>query len=429
MKTKFVKKSIEKGQVLVLVVLIMFALIAMVALILDGGDIMSNRRTAQAAADSGALAGAQTICMGNPDPVGVAESYAVRNGANTAVATQNGKEISVAASVENASFFAKIFNEDTLVANADATAGCFYPSVAKRVLPISFFYESPPVNAKDTICKTDGSCNLVNWDFDELMTDLSTIPVVNESTGVANHPLDNIYVISTSIKVCEKDVTGAIVCYDMSLNAGGGARSFIDLTAIKDPPANLSNIIQDGVDEPLHTPAWVNVQGAVNADVYNDTNYFGFDEIAGYEDLEARLFFVPVYDQFCENDPQLNCSTDPKDIFDYLVNTNQPSYRLVGFAPFVVTGVTKNSVCTFGEAIPFDPMDGVWELGSGTITFKKNEQPCPGWATLKVQLESLGEDISKDAIEGYFVDDFPADQFLWGTDGVDVGVYLISLSD
>jgi hypothetical protein len=76
-------------------------------------------------------------------------------------------------------------------------------------------------------------------------------------------------------------------------------------------------------------------------------------------------------------------------------------------------------------------------LGTYTIEIKNNAEQCPGYAVYKAELEAYNEgkppqdqiEISKDAIEGYFVDDFPADQYLWGTEGVDVGVYLISLSD
>jgi len=433
MKNKIMKKSFEKGQVLIFVVLVIFALIAMVALILDGGDIMSNRRTAQAAADSGALAGAQHICMGKPNPIGAAESYALTNGANIAFVSRNGQEITVNATVENESFFAKIFNEDNLIASADATAGCYYPSIATRVLPISFYYGSPPVKADEIDCKEDDSCEIVNWNFEELMTDLRTTPVVDVGSMTANQPFDDIYVISNSIKVCEKDYTGAIVCSDMSVTAGGGARTFIDLTVLKAPPANLKDIIEDGLDDPIHLPAWVNVQDGVNTDVYNPSIYEDFDGILGYEDVEARLFFVPVYDIFCEEDPELNCSTNLNDHFEYLVNEIQPSYRLVGFAPFVVTGVTKNEVCSFGEFIP----EGTWNLGSYSVEIKKNFEQCPGYAVYKAQLDAYNEgkppqdqmDVSKDAIEGYFVDNIPADQYVWGTGGVDVGIYLISLSN
>ena len=53
MKRYSFMKKLEKGQVIPLVVLMLFAIIGMIALILDGGGLMSNRRTAQAAADAG----------------------------------------------------------------------------------------------------------------------------------------------------------------------------------------------------------------------------------------------------------------------------------------------------------------------------------------------------------------------------------------
>jgi len=426
MKKNLSSYRLEKGQVLPLVVLMMFVIIGMVALLLDGGAIMSNRRTAQAAADAGALAGAQQICEGatGPEAIAVAKNFAQgKNDATFAEATilASGLEIKVATEVERTSFFAKIFGEDNLMASAEATAGCFYPSNAIRVLPLAFYYGGAPLGADATDCTEDNSCNLVNRDFEELMEELTDTEMVEN--GIVNYPLDDIYIISDSIKVCEKDA-GVFYCSDMQVNAGGGARTFIDLTKIKDPPANLSNIIQDGVDEPLRTPSWVNVQGAVNADVYNDTNYENFDPIPDYETLEARLFYVPVFDQFCEEDPENTCSTDTRDIFDYLVNENQASYRLIGFAPFVVTGVTKNNTCTFGDSIPV----GTWKLGGVDITIKNNAEPCPGYAALKIDLEADGETISKDSIEGYFVSDLLTDQYLWGTEGVDTGIYLISLS-
>ena len=76
MKKFLIKNKLETGQVIPLVVLMIFVIIGMVALILDGGSIMSNRRTAQAAADAGALAGAQRVCLGKSDAKSVAEYYA-----------------------------------------------------------------------------------------------------------------------------------------------------------------------------------------------------------------------------------------------------------------------------------------------------------------------------------------------------------------
>lgn len=53
-----------KGQTLVIVALALFALIALVALAIDGGNLMAERRRMQNAADAAALAGARDLRPG-----------------------------------------------------------------------------------------------------------------------------------------------------------------------------------------------------------------------------------------------------------------------------------------------------------------------------------------------------------------------------
>lgn len=54
----------ERGQVLVLAVLMLGALLGFSAIALDGGNIYADRRSAQAAADSGSMAGALAVARG-----------------------------------------------------------------------------------------------------------------------------------------------------------------------------------------------------------------------------------------------------------------------------------------------------------------------------------------------------------------------------
>lgn len=393
-------KPFEKAQVIPTIVVVMLVLIAFSALVIDGGSIILNRRTAQAAADASALAGARAICSGEGSPLQVANNYAQDNGASSSEATMIGTiEIGVVADVENMSFFARIFGEDNLRANAEAVAGCYYPSVAKRVLPVAFYYEAPPVNAKDAECNADGTCNLVNWDFEELMSALS-------STPANDLPLDNIYIVSDKTKVCEKSVSGAIVCSETKTGEGGN-RTWLNFK--NEDNLNLKKIISQGLSNPIHTPAWVNGEpGSITA-LYKDQTYKDLDPIEGYTSMEARMFFVPVFDHFCEKNPQINCS-NPNDKFEYLDKPNKPSYRLVGFGPFVVTCVTMSDKCEFG-----------------TCNTEGAKPICPGY---KEYLASLGpkDPNSKNAIEGYFVNHVPSDEWVWGTEGVDVGIYLVSLS-
>jgi hypothetical protein len=410
MKNLQITKKFGKGQVIPLVVLMMFAIIGMVALIIDGASIMSARRAAQAAADAGALAGAQRVCMGKTDAIQVAEYYATENNdATSAVATVDGKEVTVNTTIDYSSFFAKIFGEQSLQATAEAVAGCYYPSVATSVLPIAFYYEAPPVNASDADC-SDGSCTLVAWPFEELMDSLRDTEVVDVGTGTVNLPLDDIYIISDKTKICER-IAGQYYCTEMKGDEDGGNRGFIDLNDV------VKDIIRDGLDVNLYLPTWVNAEPGAVVSAYKPDNFItDYPPIVGYEDLDARLYFLPVFDKYCTD-----CSCEPQEEhMEYCDQTNTDSYHLLGFGSFVVTCVQMNSKCVYGDCVP----SGDWHIGGESVEVKKDI--CPG---LLATVVSDPDTVIESAIEGYFVEEFPADQTqFWGTQGADVGVYLISLS-
>ena len=407
-KNFFHSRKVEAGQILPIVAIGMFAIIGLAAILLDGGVLMANRRSAQAAADAGALAGARLSCK-EASPAAIIEAariYAVdlnkADPSTTASYDSTTGLVTVVAQKEQTSWFARIFGEDTLSAGASASAGCFYPSIADHVLPIAFYYESPPVNADSAICSPGNPCALVNWNFDVLMTTLIGTP----ETSL---PLDNIYIVAETTKVCEKSVSGTIVCSEMKPNASGGNRVWIDLSELADV-SNLKKVIGDGLDNPLHTPAWINGQTGVNAAVYDGTIFSNLAAIAGYESYPARLIYVPLFDRYCPIGR--TCESNPE-VYDYLVNENQDAYRLVGFAPFVITCVTKNDKCEFGNCIP-----------ANTGPNDTNKAICPGFLAADPTTY-----LDKRAIEGYFVDGLPAGMDTWGTGGVDAGIYIISLSD
>lgn len=413
-KNIFHLRKFEAGQILPIVAIGMFAIIGLAAILLDGGVLMANRRSAQAAADAGALAGARLSCLEQSASAIQAEAlyYAVdlnkADPSTTASYDSSTGLVTVVAEMEQDSWFARIFGEDTLSAGASASAGCFYPSIANRVLPLAFYYESPPIAADAANCNTDGSCALVNWDFYSLMNTLS-------ATTPENLPLDDIYIVASTTKVCEKSVTGTIVCSEMRTNASGGNRTWIDLNVLNDSPKNLKTVIAEGLDHSLHTPAWINGETGVNAAIYDGTNFSNLATIAGYESYPARLLTVPLFDLYCPSGGTCQAVPDPvyDNIYYYLVSENQPAYRFVGFAPFIVTCVTKNDKCEFGNCIP-----------ANTGPNDTNKAICPGYLA-----SDPATNPDKSAIEGYFVDGLPADMFIWGTEGVDAGLYVISLSD
>jgi hypothetical protein len=72
--------SPEGGQVLVIFGLALVAMMAMAGLLIDGGMAWANRRQAQAAADTAALAAAQAAAQGAGDLVSAAQDIASANG-------------------------------------------------------------------------------------------------------------------------------------------------------------------------------------------------------------------------------------------------------------------------------------------------------------------------------------------------------------
>jgi len=72
----------QHGQALVIIALVLIGLVGMVALVVDGGNVFLDRRTAQNAADSAALASALSRIHGEQDWVGAAIASAAVNGYN-----------------------------------------------------------------------------------------------------------------------------------------------------------------------------------------------------------------------------------------------------------------------------------------------------------------------------------------------------------
>jgi uncharacterized membrane protein len=74
----------ERGQSMVIMAVGILALLALTALIIDGGSVYLNRRRAQTAADAAAMAGAHKLCI---DHGSLGE---VQAAANEFAVTENG---------------------------------------------------------------------------------------------------------------------------------------------------------------------------------------------------------------------------------------------------------------------------------------------------------------------------------------------------
>lgn len=352
-------KKLENGQMIPLIVILFLVLIGMVALVTDGGVIMSNRRTAQAAADAAALAGAKRVCGGFSDASYIAEAFALDNGATAVDISLHTSEVSVQATVENTSFFSRVFGEENLTTAASATAGC-YPPKGNAVVPLAWYCRANSVGGPydpaygcqvQTISMNligplvggeVGSVRISDYSGNEREFYLNGTNVVDS----AGNPPSQIYIIMDSDKVCLED-GGEYQCdidndgkHDLQL---GGNRGWLYLSA------DTSNIA-DSLNETHNLPAhiWLSGKPGVTSSVFIKMTSWGF---------EGQVVLVPVYNHICDGDPRTDAAcvnaahaSPPwphftgSDNFDEIRSKND-NYHIIAFEPFYITCIDKNGNC------------------------------------------------------------------------------------
>jgi Flp pilus assembly protein TadG len=131
------------GQVLVQVAMLMIVFFIFMAIAIDVGHMLTERRRMQNAADAGALAGAWEICFGDPARAEqTAREYAVdRNHAQVADVTVAEGKVTVYAREATGLYLASIFGVDTADINAMAAADCGVAVSLCGLAPLSFNWD------------------------------------------------------------------------------------------------------------------------------------------------------------------------------------------------------------------------------------------------------------------------------------------------
>ena len=203
---KSIKTNSQRGQALVLVALAIIGMLAMLALVLDGGTTFMNRRAMQNAADAGALAGARQLCMtrSETDAEWVAHQYATYyNTAEAAVAYADldARTVVVTATREVNTFFAHFIDQDSIKAQAVAEASCINATVGKGVLPIAWICR-PPFGREPDPGDPD-SCEGDYLTETELETILATPPPDGEIYPELYIIMDDVSVPDDLDAICE----------------------------------------------------------------------------------------------------------------------------------------------------------------------------------------------------------------------------------
>jgi hypothetical protein len=396
MKTN--KQQGQKGQILVLVAILMIAMLAILALVLDGGNLMLNRRAAQNAADAGALAGARTLCYQKNVTLAesVARDYAInRNGATAAdVVISTSRIVTVTSEITYNTFFAHLLGFQELTAEATAAAGCFPPTTGERFMPIAWICKPPLIGGKSDSphCEAQmiDETTLKNYIANPTKADGSIHSELYVIMDSASTPKDLKEMCGIDI-ICDLDGDG-----DDDLIANGD-RAWLDLDGGGGGASSLSSWINGGFTKEISLYTWVGGQSGVANSVFQTVG-----------DNVYKIFALPIYDRICDNYPT-SCPSpyvyDPAT--DTIIKTAGGNYyyRIIGFAAFVPT-------CVDAPGVKPDP-----------ILYPKG---CPG-KNLAVSLKAI--DNNTKTIEGYFVTGF-LENLTGGsptTGGVDLGVYNLRL--
>lgn len=388
----------ENGQILVFVVLFIIGLFAMLALVLDGGNTYSKRRAAQNAADAGALAGARTLCItkDSSQAIAVAQDYATnRNEADSADVNIDGQGyVTVTTQITFPTFFAHLIGRPQMTAEAVATSGCFPPTTGLHILPIAWACH-PPISEALSISDECQMQAIDEYTLEYYQENPVPVPPPNPPPPI----WPELYVIMNSdaqpddlAAICES--AGGWLDCDLDDDGeddlvANGDRSWLDLDGGGGGSSELIYWINNGFPTTIPRHTWLGGQAGVANNVF---------QAAG--DHVGEIVLVPVFDQFCDNDPETACPGDYHTGLDHTVVTAGGNYyyHIITFAGFYIS-------CVNAPGVP--------------------GPECPGHAAA-VDLGIIPN--NEKTIEGYFV----TDEVLEGLGGgdpnaIDLGVYTLRL--
>jgi hypothetical protein len=417
----------EYGQSLVLISIFVVGFVAMLLLVLDGGNAYFNRRVAQTAADAGALAGARAYCEDENESAAVAAAldYVGRNGAqatsgDVTVNTSTG-EVQVVTQVDFSIFFGGIAGRPTGTATALAAATCTPPSFAISPLPVAWSCH-PPILEDDAPEPEPGGplpCDLDVWDYDLYGRDpnpddpeeakhyylvMDSINMNDELICV--NPPNSMYDTECDGGICDEAddyIDGYVDCdtdndYDNDV-FGKGDRSWVDLDGGGGGANELIDYIKGEIDFSVLIHTWMSGQDGNAVSVYHAVNDYLIDQLA----------IIPVFDMACPGHPEDNQGNDNCQIHriadgdeaDDIVTPNEGQgksyFHIISFALFKITCV---------RSVP--------------------NNSCPIYDQVEGHIEGLGH--STRSIEGYFVSGFAPDIGSLPIPGAETGTYIIKLT-
>ena len=315
--------SHTRGQSMVLLVFLSIAIIGVLALSLDMGYTYYNRRWAQNAADSGALAAARELCI-DTDPatrftdatnaaIDYVESKNLAFGVNSQTMTGitfgpdgglEAGEVKVDVAINHPNFVANFFGRDSTTVPATAAAGCFAPGAAtgEGVLPIAWGCQKILGSGPDQACDISFIDENKNCDFG---ADTRYIFIQQPGADCTdpNKPAficagDPIPPGCALDGVAELDcdppgyMTRTLVLADSADPLGW---AWIDLDGVQIDADEIKDVVEHGTEEEVAAHTWLFGSASTQDTVYKAVYDFHINEEV----------VIPIFDDECKtSDPQ-----------------------------------------------------------------------------------------------------------------------------
>ena len=399
MKTMHLSARKEKGQIIVLLAIITLMVIALIGMLFDGGRLMINRRQAQAAADAGALAGAQILCN-NTSLVGAYQAELdAQDAARSYVEERNYADligfdisydiyhlgaVSVTASVSSPSILASIIGVSTITSNADAAAACLVPK--NGLLPVAWYCEG--------LIENDCGVTMSDWPDPKVLPAPILYYLLVDPNSVPSDPWSWCEDFSDPLGT----VDGEMICHntpglfpsDVPFQAlGNGGRAWIKTlcpsAAIGDFILNAWGVMVTGTV--IETPG-------VKESVYKP----------GVWPNLPSVYLLPFYNN----------------IISYPEGQSGGSFDLAGESAFVVTCVQTTQI----KNIPLAQIDSRIACAAARAWYREN---LTKWLQIPGNTQNTFEGLMG-YIEGYFVNPLFVDVNDPGwIDALSLGVYYVSL--
>jgi len=289
---------VEKGQSLIIIALTITAFFAMLALVIDGGISYANRRSAQNAADAGALAGAYTLCNGYGSNAAISQAidYATnKNNATSATVSCDvaNQKVSTTANISHQTFFASILGRQVITVTADASAGCFNPCYAEHVLPVSWACKAPAGEVPGlNVCGVkDGTLDLPGPTY-----------IVMDNVKTETEFCRDAQLCLTDPTAPECIASGSFYCDfppadGINENISPGDQGWLNLNGGNPGASEITDWIVNGYPYPIRIHSWKAVKSGEIANLYRTVT----------DNLLGKIVLIPVVDDICDGIPETTC--------------------------------------------------------------------------------------------------------------------------